>query len=55
MPKVRYSYLFKDIDGTLDWGNDFGILARNYFTEQEIKDIDPRYMAFAIPVEEDDE
>jgi len=25
------------------------------FTEQEIKDIDPRYMAFAIPVEEDNE
>jgi len=25
------------------------------FTEQEIKDIDPRYMAFAVPVEEDDE
>lgn len=23
------------------------------FTEQEIKDIDPRYMAFAVPVEED--
>ena len=55
MPKVRYSYLFKDIDGTLDWGNDFGILARNYFTEQEIKDIDSRYMAFAVPVEADDE
>ena len=25
------------------------------FTKQEIKDIDPRYMAFAVPVEEDDE
>jgi len=25
------------------------------FTEQEIKDIDPRYMAFAVPVEADDE
>ena len=25
------------------------------FTEQEIKDIDPRYMAFAVPVEDDDE
>jgi len=25
------------------------------FTEQEIKDIDPRYMAFAVPVEEDNE
>ncbi|WP_195701904.1 DUF1642 domain-containing protein [Companilactobacillus futsaii] len=23
------------------------------FTEDEIKDIDPRYMAFAVPVEED--
>lgn len=55
MPKVRYSYLFKDIDGTLDWGNDFGILARNYFTEQEIKAIDPRYMVFAVPVEDDDD
>lgn len=33
-------------------------LAQNYqteFTEQEIKDIDPRYMAFAVPVEADDE
>ncbi|KRK80255.1 DUF1642 domain-containing protein [Companilactobacillus nodensis] len=33
-------------------------LAQNYqteFTEQEIKDIDPRYMAFAAPVEADDE
>ena len=28
---------------------------RNEFTEQEIKDIDPRYMAFAVPVEDDDE
>lgn len=55
MPKVRYSYLFKDVDGTLDWGNDFGVLARKYFTEQEIKAIDPRYMAFAVPVEDDDE
>ena len=26
---------------------------QNKFTEQEIKDIDPRYMAFAVPVEED--
>ncbi|WP_201308143.1 DUF1642 domain-containing protein [Companilactobacillus farciminis] len=25
------------------------------FTEDEIKDIDPRYMAFAVPVEDDDE
>lgn len=25
------------------------------FTKQEIKDIDPRYMAFAVPVEDDDE
>lgn len=25
------------------------------FTAQEIKDIDPRYMAFAVPVEDDDE
>lgn len=25
------------------------------FTEQEIKDIDPRYMAFAVPVEDDNE
>lgn len=25
------------------------------FTEQEIKDIDPRYMVFAVPVEKDDE
>lgn len=33
-------------------------LSQNYqnkFTEQEIKDIDPRYMAFAVPVEDDDE
>ncbi|MDT6951848.1 DUF1642 domain-containing protein [Companilactobacillus alimentarius] len=32
--------------------------ALNYqteFTEQEIKDIDPRYMAFAVPVEDDNE
>ena len=31
-------------------------LSQNYqnkFTEQEIKDIDPRYMAFAVPVEDD--
>lgn len=53
MPKVRYPYLFKDVDGTLDWGNDFGVLARKHFTEDEIKDIDPRYMAFAVPVEDD--
>lgn len=55
MPKVNYAYLFKDVDGTLDWGNDFGVLARKYFTEDEIKDIDPRYMAFAVPVEDDNE
>jgi len=33
-------------------------LSQNYqtkFTEQEIKAIDPKYMAFAVPVEEDDE
>ena len=55
MPKVDYAYLFKDVDGTLDWGNDFGVLDRKYFTEDEIKDIDPRYMAFAVPVEDDNE
>lgn len=27
-------------------------LTQTQFTEQEIKDIDPRYMAFAVPVEE---
>lgn len=30
-------------------------LTQTEFTEQEIKDIDPRYMAFAVPVEADDE
>ncbi|WP_334341191.1 DUF1642 domain-containing protein [Companilactobacillus sp. HBUAS56275] len=30
-------------------------LTQTQFTEQEIKDIDPRYMAFAVPVEEDNE
>lgn len=36
---------------------DYGT-SQNYqteFTEQEIKDIDPRYMAFAVPVEDNDE
>jgi len=31
------------------------VVFQTEFTEQEIKDIDPRYMAFAIPVEEDNE
>ena len=30
-------------------------LTQTKFTEQEIKTIDPRYMAFAVPVEADDE
>jgi len=30
-------------------------LTQTQFTEQEIKDIDPRYMVFAVPVEEDNE
>ena len=29
-----------------------GKMTQTQFTEQEIKDIDPRYMAFAVPVEE---
>lgn len=30
-------------------------LTQTQFTAQEIIDIDPRYMAFAVPVEDDDE
>lgn len=32
-----------------------GKMTQTKFTEQEIKDIDPRYMAFAVSVEADDE
>lgn len=57
MPKVNYPYLIRDMGGKFDHAQSPDILGlgsdENSFTEQEIKDIDPRYMAFAVPVEED--
>lgn len=57
MPKVNYPYLIRDMGGKFDHAQSPDILGsgENSFTEQEIKDIDPRYMAFAVPVEADDE
>jgi len=54
MPKVNYPYLIRDMGGKFDYAQSPDILSsgENSFTEQEIKDIDPRYMAFAIPVSE---
>ncbi|MGQ2374594.1 DUF1642 domain-containing protein [Companilactobacillus zhachilii] len=55
MPKVNYPYLIRDMEGKFDYAQSPDILGsgENSFTEQEIKDIDPRYMLFAVPVEED--
>ena len=57
MPKVNYPYLIRDMGGKFDYAQSPDILGsgENSFTEQEIKDIDPRYMAFAVPVEADDD
>ena len=57
MPKVNYPYLIRDMGGKFDHAQSPDILGsgENSFTEQEIKDIDPRYMAFAVPVEDDNE
>ena len=46
----RWMFTYSDRDG-------YNIThsSENSFTEQEIKDIDPRYMAFAVPVEADDD
>ena len=57
MPKVNYPYLIRDMGGKFDYAKSPDVLGsrENRFTEQEIKDIDPRYMAFAEPVEEDNE
>lgn len=55
MPKVNYPYLIRDMGGKFDYAQSPDILGsgETSFTEQEIKDIDSRYMAFAVPVEED--
>ncbi|MGQ2376292.1 DUF1642 domain-containing protein [Companilactobacillus zhachilii] len=57
MPKVNYPYLIRDMVGKFDYAQSPDILGsgENSFTEQEIKDIDPRYMLFAVPVEADNE
>lgn len=57
MPKVNYPYLIRDMSGKFDYAQSPDILGsgENRFTKQEIKAIDPRYLAFAVPVEEDDE
>ncbi|AYE38419.1 DUF1642 domain-containing protein [Companilactobacillus zhachilii] len=57
MPKVNYPYLIRDMGGKFDHAQSPDILGsgENSFTEQEIKAIDSRYMAFAVPVEADDE
>ena len=54
MPKVNYPYLIRDMGGKFDYAQSPDIFGsgENSFTKQEIKDIDPRYMAFAVPVEE---
>lgn len=52
--KIGYPYLVQ-----ANYGMDLACYLRSgykeEFTEQEIKAIDPRYMAFAVPVEADDE
>lgn len=57
MPKVNYPYLIRDMGGKFDYAKSPDVLGsrENRFTEQEIKDIDPRYMVFAVPVEVDNE
>ncbi|EOS7700637.1 DUF1642 domain-containing protein [Enterococcus hirae] len=50
IPDIEGAYLMKSGDGIeLADNNDFEIMK---FTEQEIKAIDERYWAFAVPVEE---
>lgn len=58
-----YVKLFDHEDGYLNVGTDDGIkkildcvntsLLKTEFTEGEIKEMDPRYWQFAIPVEDD--
>lgn len=57
MPKVNYPYLIREMGGKFDYAKSPDVLGsgENRFTEQEIKAIDPRYMVFAVPVEEDNE
>lgn len=57
MPKVNYPYLIRDMGGKFDHAQSPDVLSsgENSFTEDEIIDIDPRYIAFAVPVEDDDE
>jgi len=52
LPKLIYSYLIKHEDGAFNLSSLKHSSYKNKFTMAEIKDIDPRYMAFAVPVEE---
>ena len=54
IPKIRFPYLVQADDG-MELVRYLRSGYKEEFTEQEIKAIDPRYMAFAVPVEEDDE
>ena len=54
LPKVIFPYLIQTKNGSFDWCNRFGSNEFKYqFTMSEIEAIDPRYKAFAIPVEDD--
>ncbi|GAB5055899.1 hypothetical protein COSHB9_02860 [Companilactobacillus alimentarius] len=50
LPKLGFPYLVQDVDG-MELVRYLRSGYKEEFTEQEIKDIDPRYMAFAVPVE----
>lgn len=54
LPKLRYPYLIQTNSG-MNLTYHLKSVYKEKFTEREIKAIDPRYMAFAVPVEEEDE
>ncbi|WDT66086.1 DUF1642 domain-containing protein [Companilactobacillus crustorum] len=50
IPKIGFPYLVQADDG-MELVRYLRSGYKEEFTEQEIKDIDPRYMVFAVPVE----
>jgi len=53
MPKMIFPYLIQGENGSFDWcSNKDNVKYKYQFTMSEIEAIDPRYKAFAIPVED---
>ncbi|GEO58685.1 hypothetical protein [Companilactobacillus bobalius] len=50
LAKSKYPFLIEEENGTFDWSDYPEERYKYEFTEDEIKAIDPRYMAFALEV-----